>query len=146
MQYLTTDLKFAAGAKDGRLLLNDLSRYQINLKPINRVRGKNRYSLATLGKARIIGALQKLCIPMSHVNEMFNRICWDTFEFKVDQLTVGHIENLYVVFLTFDPEFDEEFTGIVTDPEELPKIMNDLGNCTVIDVGDFLKCKLEGIL
>ena len=82
MQYLTTDLKFAAGAKDGRLLLNDLSRYQINLKPINRVRGKNRYSLATLGKARIIGALQKLCIPMSHVNEMFNRICWDTFEFK----------------------------------------------------------------
>ena len=146
MQYLTTDLKFAAGAKDGRLLLNDLSRYQINLKPINRVRGKNRYSLATLGKARIIGALQKLCIPMSHVNEMFNRICWDTFEFKVDQLTVGHIDNLYVVFLTFDPEFDEEFTGIVTDPEELPKIMTDLGNCTVIDVGDFLKCKLEGIL
>ena len=146
MQYLTTDLKYAVGAKDGRLLLNDLSRYQINLKPINRVRGKNRYSLATLGKARIIGALQKLCIPMSHVNEMFNRICWDTFEFKVDQLTVGHIENLYVVFLTFDPEFDEEFTGIVTDPEELPKIMNDLGNCTVIDVGDFLKCKLEGIL
>ena len=146
MQYLTTDLKFAAGAKDGRLLLNDLSRYQINLKPINRVRGKNRYSLATLGKARIIGALQKLCIPMSHVNEMFNRICWDTFEFKVDQLTVGHIENLYVVFLTFDPEFDEEFTGIVTDPEELPKIMTDLGNCTVIDVGDFLKCKPEGIL
>ena len=146
MQYLTTDLKYAVGAKDGRLLLNDLSRYQINLKPINRVRGKNRYSLATLGKARIIGALQKLCIPMSHVNEMFNRICWDTFEFKVDQLTVGHIENLYVVFLTFDPEFDEEFTGIVTDPEELPKIMTDLGNCTVIDVGDFLKCKLEGIL
>ena len=146
MQYPTTDLKYAVGAKDGRLLLNDLSRYQINLKPINRVRGKNRYSLATLGKARIIGALQKLCIPMSHVNEMFNRICWDTFEFKVDQLTVGHIENLYVVFLTFDPEFDEEFTGIVTDPEELPKIMTDLGNCTVIDVGDFLKCKLEGIL
>ena len=59
MQYLTTDLKFAAGAKDGRLL-NDLSRYQIKIKPINRVRGKNRYSLATLGKARIIGALQKL--------------------------------------------------------------------------------------
>ena len=146
MQYLTTDLKYAVGAKDGRLLLNDLSRYQINLKPINRVRGKNRYSLATLGKARIIGALQKLCIPMSHVNEMFNRICWDTFEFKVDQLTVGHIENLYVVFLTFDPEFDEEFTGIVTDPKELPKIMTELGNCTVIDVGDFLKCKIEGIL
>lgn len=146
MQYLTTDLKYAVGARDGRLLLNDLSRYQINIKPIDRVRGKNRYSLATLGKARIIGALQKLCIPMSHVNEMFNRICWDTFEFKVDQLTVGHIENLYVVFLTFDPEFDEEFTGIVTDPEELPKIMTELGNCTIIDVGDFLKCKLEGIL
>ena len=62
---------------------------------------------------------------MSHVNEMFNRICWDTFEFKVDQLTVGHIENLYVVS-TFDPEFDEEFTGIVTDPNELPKITIDL--------------------
>ena len=143
MQYLTTDLKYAVGAKDGRLFLNDRSRYQINLKPINRVRGKNRYSLSTLGKARIIGALQKLCIPMSHVNEMFNRICWDTFEFKVDQLTVGHIDHLYVVFLTFDPEFDEEFTGIVTDPNELPKIMTELGNCTVIDVGDFLKFKLE---
>ena len=146
MQYLTTDLKYAVGAKDGRLLLNDLSRYQINLKPINRVRGKNRYLLSTLGKAGIISALQKLCIPMSHVNEMFNRICWDTFEFKVDQLTVGHIDHLYVVFLTFDPEFDEEFTGIVTDPNELPKIIIELGNCTVIDVGDFLKCKLQGIL
>lgn len=146
MQYLTTDLKYAVGAKDGRLLLNDLSRYQINLKPINRVRGKNRYSLATLGKARVLGALQRLCIPMSAVNEMFDRVCWDTFEWKVDQLAVGHIDHLYVVFLTFDPEFDEEFTGITTDANELPKIMTELGNCTIIDVGDYLKCKLEGIL
>ena len=82
---------------------------------------------------------------MSHVNEMFSRVDWDVFEFKVDQLTVGHIDHLYVVFLTFEPEFCQEFTGVVTNPSELPKIMTELGNCTVIDVGDFLKCKLEGI-
>ena len=75
MQYLNSDIKWAAGVKDGRLLLNDLSRYRINIRPVNKVRGKNRYSLAALRRARIIGALQKLCIPMSHVNEMFDRIC-----------------------------------------------------------------------
>ena len=46
MHYVTNDIKWAAGVKDGRLLLNDLSRYHINIKPVSKVRGKNRYSLA----------------------------------------------------------------------------------------------------
>ena len=146
MQYLTSDIKWAAGVKDGRLLLNDLSRYRINIKPVNKVRGKNRYSLAALGRARIIGALQKLCIPMSHVNKMFDRICWDTYEMRVDQFAVRHIDYLIVVFLTFDPEFDDEFSGIITDPTDLNKIMNEFGNFTAVDVGDFFKFKLEGII
>lgn len=144
MQYLTSDIKWAAGVKDGRLLLNDLSRYRINIKPVNKVRGKNRYSLAALGRARIIGALQKLCIPMSHVNKMFDRICWDTYEMRVDQFAVRHIDHLIVVFLTFDPEFDDQFSGIITDPTALNKIMNEFGNFTAVDVGDFFKFKLEG--
>tara|TARA_B100001248_G_C27310470_1_gene421657 strand:+ start:198 stop:638 length:441 start_codon:yes stop_codon:yes gene_type:complete len=146
MQYLTSDIKWAAGVKDGRLLLNDLSRYRINIKPVNKVRGKNRYSLAALGHARIIGALQKLCIPMSHVNKMFDRICWDTYEMRVDQFAVRHIDHLIVVFLTFDPEFDDQFSGIITDPTGLNKIMNEFGNFTAVDVGDFFKFKLEGII
>ena len=146
MQYLTSDIKWAAGVKDGRLLLNDLSRYRINIKPFNKVRGKNRYSLAALGRARIIGALQKLCIPMSHVNKMFDRICWDTYEMRVDQFAVRHIDHLIVVFLTFDPEFDDQFSGIITDPTGLNKIMNEFGNLTAVDVGDFFKFKLEGII
>ena len=146
MQYLTSDIKWATGVKDGRLLLNDLSRYRINIKPFNKVRGKNRYSLAALGRARIIGALQKLCIPMSHVNKMFDRICWDTYEMRVDQFAVRHIDPLIVVFLTFDPEFDDQFSGIITDPTGLNKIMNEFGNFTAVDVGDFFKFKLEGII
>ena len=146
MQYLNSDIKWAAGVKDGRLLLNDLSRYRINIRPVNKVRGKNRYSLAALRRARIIGALQKLCIPMSHVNEMFDRICWDTYEMRVDQFAVRHIDHLIVVFLTFDPEFDDEFSGIITDPTDLNKIMNEFGNFTAVDVGDFFKFKLEGII
>ena len=42
MQYLSTDLQWAAGKLDGRLLLNDLSRYKIQLWPVNRVGGRNR--------------------------------------------------------------------------------------------------------
>ena len=146
MHYVTNDIKWAAGVKDGRLLLNDLSRYHINIKPVNKVRGKNRYSLAALGRARIIGALRRLCIPMSHVNEMFNRVCWDTYEMRVDQFAVRYIDHLIVVFLTFDPEFDDEFNGIITDPADLTNIMEQYGNYTAVDVGDFFKCKMDGIL
>ena len=87
------------------------------------MRGKNRYSRAALGRVRIIGALERLCIPMSHVNEMFNRVCWDSYEMRLDQFAVRHIDHLIVVFLTFDPEFDDEFTGIITDPADLTNIM-----------------------
>ena len=87
------------------------------------MRGKNRYSRAALGRARIIGALERLCIPMSHVNEMFNRVCWDSYEMRLDQFAVRHIDHLIVVFPTFDPEFDDEFTGIITDPADLTNIM-----------------------
>ena len=83
---------------------------------------------------------------MSHVNEMFDRICWDTYEMRVDQFAVRHIDHLIVVFLTFDPEFDDQFSGIITDPTSLNKIMNEFGNFTAVDVGDFFKFKLEGII
>ena len=83
---------------------------------------------------------------MSHINEMFDRICWDTYSHCVDQLAVSEIDRLYVVFLDFEPEFDDEFTGIITDPNELPKILTEFGNFTCVDVGDFLKCKMGGIL
>ena len=60
---------------------------------------------------------------MSHVNEMFNRVCWDSYEMRLDQFAVRHIDHLIVVFLTFEPEFDDEFTGIITDPADLTNIM-----------------------
>jgi len=144
MNYLTQDLVFAANSKSNVALLNDIARYSLGIKPIKRVRGKNRYNLAALGRAYLKGSLEKLCIPTSHIPEMFTRVHWEAFDYAVDQLETGEIDHLYVVFLCFEP--DEDFSGIAKNPKELSDIAEELGHFTAIGVHDFLKLKLEGFL
>ena len=144
MNYLTTDLVFASNSKTAIHFLNDVSRYSFGIQPVRRIRGKNRYTLAALGRAYLVGALQQQCVPTSSIPELFSRIHWEAFDLAVDQLEVGAIDHLYVVFLSFEP--DEDFTGIVTNPSDLPLIGEDLGHFTAIGLHDFLKLKLEGFV
>jgi len=144
MTYLTNELVFAANCKTAVSFLNDVARYSFGIQPIKRIRGKNRYNLASLGRSYLVGSLKQQLIPTSNIPELFSRIHWEAYELAVDQLEAGEIDHLYVVFLCFTP--DEDFTGIVTDPAELPEIAEELGHYTAIGLHDFLKLKLEGYI
>jgi len=142
MQYLSSDICFAANAVHKRILLNDIARYSIPIKPVTRIRGKNRYSLSSVGRAYLMGSLSRLNIPTSSMNDLFSRIDWNSYEHAVDQLQTGEIEHLIVIFLSFEP--DEDFSGICTNPSELSEIFTELGHYVAIDCGEFLRGKLEG--
>ena len=55
----SVDLKFASGAKSTEALLCDLGRYDLHIQPVRRIRSHNVYSLASVARAYLLGALQQ---------------------------------------------------------------------------------------
>ena len=142
--YNSVDLKFASGAKSIEALLCDLGRYDLHIQPARRIRSHNVYSLASVARAYLLGALQQQNIPTSHIPDLFHRIDQNALDYACDQFEVGEIDTLICVFLSFTP--DEDFTGVCTNAAELPEILQTLGHFTAIDLSEFLTRKLQGDL
>ena len=142
--YNSTDLKFASGAKSTEALLCDLGRYDLHSQPVRRIRSHNIYSLASVPRAYLLGALQQQNIPTSHIPDLFQRIDQNALDYACDQFEVGKIDTLVCVFLNFTP--DQDFSGVVTNQAELSEILQTLGHFTAIDLSEFLTRKLQGDL
>ena len=142
MLFNSKDLSFAAGARSPHVFLNDCSRYDLRIEAIKRVRGRNRYNAEALGKAYLCGTLEKQMVPTAYIPELFSRIDWTAYSLEMDQLVMGEIDQLYVAFPCFHPH--DDFSGIITDPAELPAVLEEIGHVTLIDLGDFIKAKLDG--
>ena len=142
--YNSTDLKFASGPKSTKALLCDLGRYHLHIQPVRRIRSHNIYSLASVARAYLLGALQRQKIPTRHIPDLFQSIDQNALEFACDQFEVGEIDTLVCVFLNFTP--DEDFSGVVTNHAELPEILQTLGHFTAFNLSRFLTRKLQGDL
>ena len=142
--YNSTDLKFSSGAKSTEALLCDLGRYDLHIQPLRRMRSHNIYSLTSVARAYLLGALQQQNIPTSHIPDLFQRIDQNALDYACDQFEVGEIDTLVCVFLNFTP--DEDFSGVVTNHAELPEILQTLGHFTAFDLSEFLNRKLQGDL
>ena len=145
MHYSTHDLSHAALCKDRHLFTNDLARYDLCIDPVRKVQNKNVYNLMAVATAHLIGSLKLQGIPMSGVSQMFSRIDFDALAIAVDQFEAGHIDTVAVVFLAFEPD-EEDFTGVVTDLNDVAEIIQTFGTCLTVDCSDFLKAKIEGLV
>jgi hypothetical protein len=144
MLFTSKELAFAAGASSPNLFLNNVGRYDFRITAERRVRGANYYTAHNLGKAYLIGALESQMIPTSHIPRLFDRIDWNAYARAIDKLVNRELDRLYVVFPAYEPK--ETFTGILTQTEGVEKAVLEYGHLTVVDLGQFISAKLDGLI
>jgi len=94
MNFVSSDLARYAAYPDVVSFQVDTRRYGWPLRPVRRIRGKNRYSLAEAVTAHSISVLRHMNIPSSSINVLLDRVDQVAFRTALDEFEASQVDQI----------------------------------------------------
>jgi len=94
MNFVSSDLARYAAYPDVVSFQVDTRRYGWPLRPVRRIRGKNRYSLAEAVTAHSISVLRHMNIPSSSINALLDRVDQVAFRTALDEFEASQVDQI----------------------------------------------------
>jgi len=94
MNFVSSDLARYAAYPDVVSFQVDTRRYGWPLRPVRRIRGKNRYSLAEAVTAHSISVLRHMNIPSSSINVILDRVDQVAFRTALDEFEASQVDQI----------------------------------------------------
>ena len=94
MNFVSADLSRYAAYPDVTSFQVDLRRYHWPLKPIKRIQGRNRYTLADAVTAHCISILRHMNIPSSSIKTLLDRIDQAAFRAALDEFEANQVDQI----------------------------------------------------
>ena len=129
MNFVSSDLARYAAYPDTISFQVDCRRYSWPLRPIKRIRGKNRYAFPEAVLAHVISVLRHLGISASSVAAILDRLDQITFKKALDDFEASLVEEVILtlpISRYFEPDDEGDLatvhTSIVSAHETLVEI------------------------
>ena len=129
MNFVSSDLARYAAYPDTISFQVDCRRYSWPLRPIKRIRGKNRYAFAEAVLAHVISVLRHMGISASSVAAILDRLDQITFKKALDEFEANLVEEVILtlpISRYFEPDDEGDLatvhTSIVSAHETLVEI------------------------
>ena len=91
MNFVSSDLARYAAYTDVVSFQVDLRRYHWQLKPIKRIQGRNRYTLADAVTAHCVSILRHMNIPSSSIRMRLDRVDQAAFRAALDEFEASQV-------------------------------------------------------
>ena len=129
MNFVSSDLARYAAYPDTISFQVDCRRYSWPLRPIKRIRGKNRYAFPEAVLAHVISVLRHMGISASSVAAILDRLGQITFKKALDEFEASLVEEVILtlpISRYFEPDDEGDLatvhTSIVSADETLVEI------------------------
>ena len=129
MNYVSSDLARYAAYPDTISFQVDCRRYGWPLRPVRRIQGRNRYSLAEAVTAHTISVLRHMNIPSSSIKTLLDRIDQAAFRAALDEFEANQCDQIILTIPCaryFEPDDEGDLatvhTSIVSAHETLDEI------------------------
>ena len=94
MNFVSSDLARYAAYPDVVSFQVDCRRYHWPLRPVRRIQGRNRYSLAEAVTAHTISVLRHMNIPSSSIKTLLDRIDQAAFRAALDEFEANQCDQI----------------------------------------------------
>ena len=129
MNFVSSDLARYAAYPDVVSFQVDCRRYHWPLRPVRRIQGRNRYSLAEAVTAHTISVLRHMNIPSSSIKTLLDRIDQAAFRTALDEFEANQCDQIILTIPCtgyFEPDDEGDLatvhTSIVSAHETLDEI------------------------
>ena len=94
MNFVSSDLARYAAYPDVVSFQVDCRRYHWPLRPVRRIQGRNRYSLAEAVTAHTISVLRHMNIPSSSIKILLDRVDQAAFRAALDEFEASQVDQI----------------------------------------------------
>ena len=132
MNFVSSDLARYAAYPDVVSFQVDARRYGWPLRPVRRIQGKNRYSLAEAVTAHTISVLRHMNIPSSSIKMLLDRVDQVAFRAALDEFEAGQVDQI-ILTVPCAPYFEpDDATDLNTVHTNLQSALETLAELDVI--------------
>ena len=129
MNFVSSDLARYAAYPDVVSFQVDARRYGWPLRPVRRVQGRNRYSLAEAVTAHTISVLRHMNIPSSSIKTLLDRIDQAAFRAALDEFEASQVDQIILTIPCaryFEPDDATDLHTVHTNPQSALETLAEL--------------------